>query len=181
MQFGNTVALAVNPATVMRDFFKTFLAPVTLIMLGVSLLVTIVAAGSILVGIYNSVAARMREIAILRALGATRGKVLTLICVEAGLIGFIGGLGGLILGHLLAGIGSLITTSRLGESIAWTRIGWHITFENFFTAAYWQNPDQYFTNEPLYLVIVILIAVLAGLVPALKAYSTPVATNLSAG
>ena len=70
-------------------------------MLGISLLVTIVAAASITVGIYNSVAARMREIAILRALGATKGRVLTLICVEAGMIGLFGGILGVLLGHAL--------------------------------------------------------------------------------
>jgi hypothetical protein len=34
--------------------------------------------------------------------------------------------------------------------------------------------------ELLYLCLVVVIAVLAGLVPALKAYRTPVATNLLA-
>ena len=36
-----------------------------------------------------SVSARLRDIAILRALGATRGKILAVICLEAGLIGRI--------------------------------------------------------------------------------------------
>ena len=36
-------------------------------------------------------------------------------------------------------------------------------------------------EETLYLGAVVVIAVLAGLVPALKAYRTPVATNLVAG
>ena len=62
---------APNPAGVMRDFFQTFFKPSTYVMLAISLLVTVVAAGSIVVGIYNSVAARMREIAILRAWSRT--------------------------------------------------------------------------------------------------------------
>jgi putative ABC transport system permease protein len=151
--------MAVNPATVMREFFNTFLRGSTLLLLAVSALVSIVAAVGILVSIYNSVSARMKEIAILRALGATRAKVLTLICLEAGLIGLLGGILGLVAGHALAGIGSVYFRQTLGEGINWLK------------------PDAW---EAVYLGGVVVIAVLAGLVPALKAYRTPVATNLVA-
>jgi putative ABC transport system permease protein len=154
------IAMAVNPASVMRDFFETFLRGSTLLLLGLSALVTVVAAVSILVSIYNAVAARMREIAILRALGATRARILTQICVEAGLIGLIGGILGLVAGHLVAGVISFYFRRTLGEGIDWLA----------------PAPE-----EVIYLGGVVLIAVLAGLVPALKAYRTPVATNLVAG
>jgi putative ABC transport system permease protein len=153
-------AMGVNPASVMREFFRTFLAPSALVWLLVALLVTVVAAVSILVSIYNSVSARLREIAILRALGATRARILTIICLEAALIGLIGGIMGLIVGHLLGAIGSMYLERIMGEGINWVAVdGW----------------------EVIYLGAVVLIAVMAGLVPALKAYRTPVATNLVAG
>jgi hypothetical protein len=41
----------------------------------------------------------------------------------------------------------------------------------------WYRTDSW---EWLYLVVVIAIALIAGLVPAMKAYRTPVATNLVA-
>ena len=152
-------AAAVSPATVMRQFFDTFLGNFTKVLLLVSILVTVVAAVGILVSIYNSVAARRRETAILRALGATRGKILAIICVEAGLIGLIGGLLGLVGGHLLAAGGSAYTRRLIGQPIDWLRVGgW----------------------EWVYVAAVVVVAVLAGLVPALKAYATPVATNLAA-
>jgi putative ABC transport system permease protein len=154
-----TPVMAVNPATVMREFFETFLRGSTLLLLGLSALVTVVAAISILVSIYNSVSARRREIAILRAMGATRAKVLALICIEAGLIGLLGGLLGLVVGHLVAGAGSLFFERMVGERTNWLR------------------PDP---AELVYLGVVVVIAVLAGLVPGLKAYRTPVATNLVA-
>jgi putative ABC transport system permease protein len=149
---------AVNPASVMRDFFSNFLKGPSLILLLIALLVTVVAGVGILVSIYNSVSARLREIAILRALGATRRKILTLICLEAGLIGLIGGVLGLVVGHLMGGLGSVYAEKLLGESINWVGVG---------------------REEWLYLMVVVVIAVLAGLVPAMKAYRTPVATNLS--
>ena len=152
-------AIAVNPASEMRTFFKTFMEPMARVLFMVSLLVTVVAAVAILVSIYNSVSARIREIAILRALGATRKRILALICIEAGLIGLIGGVGGLVAGHLLGAVASLYTERVVGEGINWLRVG---------------------REEWWYLLIVTAIAVLAGLVPAMKAYRTPVATNLVA-
>jgi putative ABC transport system permease protein len=150
---------AVNPAQIMREFFETFLGPSALILLLISLLVSIVASVGILVSIYNSVAARTREIAILRALGATRGRVLTLICAEAGLIGLCGAVVGLLVGHGIGGIASFYLNNSIGQGFNWvaTRSG-----------------------EWVYVGIVVVIALLAGLVPAMKAYRTPVATNLVA-
>ena len=151
--------MACNPASVMRDFFNVFLKPSKEMLLLMCSLVTIVAAIGILVSIYNSVSARTREIAILRALGATRGKIIALICVEAALIAAVGGVLGIVVGHLISFGGSEFAYEQFGQRLHW-----------------WQ-PDL---SEPAYLAGVIVLALLAGLVPALKAYRTPVATNLVA-
>ncbi len=152
-------AMSVRPAGEMRSFFDIFMKPATLVLACIAVLVTVVAAVSILVSIYNSVSARTREIAIIRALGATRLRVLALVCSEAGLIGLAGGILGLFLAHAGMGAASLVMRQSVGESIPWLHV-------NGF--------------EPLYLLGVVVLTVLAGLVPALKAYKTPVATNLAA-
>lgn len=150
---------AANPAEVMREFFSNFIDNYSMVLLVVAGLVSVVAGIGVLVSIYNSVAARMKEIAILRALGATKGKVLTLICLEAGLIGLGGGVGGILLGHAAAAVGSSILNKLIGQGFAWQAMG---------------------QAELLYFFGVIVLSVLAGLVPALKAYRVPVATNLTA-
>ncbi|MDB5290294.1 MAG: ytrF 2, partial [Phycisphaerales bacterium] len=150
---------AVNPAEVMREFFNTFFKGSTTVLLVIALLVSIVAAIGILVSIYNSVSARNREIAILRALGATRARILTLICMEAGLIGLFGGLIGVVVGHLFGAVASGYMKASLGQGFNWMLVD---------------------VAELLYLALVVAIALAAGLVPALKAYRTPVATNLVA-
>lgn len=152
-----TDAGAVNPASTMHEFFSTFLDSSAKVLLLVAGLVTIVAAASIMTTIYNSVSARRREMAILRALGATRTRVLTLICVEAVIIGLAGGLAGFVAGHLIAAVGSIYMNQMVGEGLNWMSIG----------------PEEW-----VYLLAVVAIALIAGLVPALKAYATPVATNL---
>ena len=152
-------AQAVNPATTMRQFFTTFLRGPSLVLLAVAILVTIVAAVGVLVSIYNSVSARLREIAILRALGATRVRVLLLICIESVFVGIAGGLLGLVLGHMLAGVANVYFSRYIGEGIHWHKVG---------------------VFEWAYLGGGVVVALIAGLIPAAKAYSTPVATNLVA-
>jgi ABC-type antimicrobial peptide transport system permease subunit len=147
----------VNPASVMREFFANFLSGTTTLLLVIACLVSVVAAVGILVSIYNSVSARLREIAILRALGATRQRVLVLICVEAAMIGLLGAIAGVICAHLMAALASVYFDRTIGEGINW--LSW----------------DRW---ELLYLVAVVIVAAVAGLVPALKAYRVPVASNL---
>ncbi|MFT3785715.1 MAG: FtsX-like permease family protein [Tepidisphaeraceae bacterium] len=153
-------AVCVNPASVMRDFFNTFLSGSTTLLLMIALLVIVVAAISIMTTIYNAVSARLREIAILRASGATRGRILAIICTEAMLIGLFGGVLGLLAGHGIAAVGSVYAERALGESINWLSVS---------------------TIEIACIVGVVVLAFIAGLVPAMKAYRTPVASNLVAG
>jgi putative ABC transport system permease protein len=153
------VATAVNPAQEMLKFFNVFLGPSSKMLQAISALVVIVAGVGILVSIYNSISARMKEIAILRALGATRWKILALICLEAAVIGLVGAVIGFVLGHLLGAVGSWYVEKLVGEGFNWMAVHW---------------------DELLYLLAVVVLAIVAGLVPALKAYKTPVATNLVA-
>lgn len=151
-------AMAVNPAGEMRSFFDRFLGPGTLVLAAIAVLVSAVAAVSILVSIYNSVVARRREIAILRALGATRGKVLAVITAEATLLGLIGGLLGVGLGFVVSTALTTLLDPRLAGDVEGIAIG---------------------TVEIYYLIAVVIGSALAGLVPALKAYRVSVADNLS--
>jgi putative ABC transport system permease protein len=152
-------ATAVNPASVMHEFFSTFLDSSAKVLLLIACLVTVVAAASIMTTIYNAISARRREIAILRALGATRVRVVAMICLEAGALGLLGGVLGFFVGHAGSAAGSAYLRQTIGEGINWRSVG---------------------VEELIYLIAVVAIAILAGLVPALKAYRTPVAANLAA-
>jgi putative ABC transport system permease protein len=153
-------AMGVTPAQVMGDFFDNVLPPVFQLLFVIAALVLVVSAVSILVSIYNSVAGRAREIAIIRALGATRVRILSIVCLEAGTVGAIGAVLGILIGHLLAGAGSVYMREAMGTGLPWWRVS---------------------GIEGLYLVVAIVVALLAGLVPAWKAYATPVAENLAGG
>jgi putative ABC transport system permease protein len=120
--------------------------------------VMVVAAGSILASIYNTMNERRREFAILRALGARRSTVFSAIVLEAASITFLGALVGyLVYGGILAAA-FVIVRDRTGVVLDAFRLD----------PALWLTP-----------LAMILLGALAGLVPAFKAYGTDVASNLT--
>ena len=124
----------------------------------VSYLVVLVAAGSILASIYNSINERRREFAILRSLGARRNTVFTVIVLEAASIAALG----VIIGFIV--YGAIFTSA---SAIVRTQTGIVLDVLKF---------HPVFVVAPI---CVILLGVLAGIVPAFKAYQTDVATNLT--
>jgi putative ABC transport system permease protein len=123
----------------------------------VAALVALVSAGSILASIYNSMNERRRQIAILRALGARRSTVATVIVLEAVAIAGIGSLLGLLIYAGILQTAGMILRQQTGvvlEVFAYQPVMW------------W---------APLGMIV---LGALAGIVPALKAYRTDVASNL---
>ena len=123
-------------------------------------LVALVATASILAGIYNSMNERRREIAILRALGARRSIICGAILGEAAAIAAIG------MAAAFGGYAAIMVTAA-GVIRAQTGV----------VLDPWQfNPVMVFAP-----VILIALGALAGVIPALKAYRTPVAEHLVPG
>lgn len=83
-----------------------------------TLFLTAIAAISLLVGavgiantMFTSVLEKTREIGIMKAIGAKNKDILLIFLFNAGLIGFVGGIGGIILGYFGSGL-----VSSLGNS-----------------------------------------------------------------
>ncbi len=139
-----------------RNLFS-IVGSVDVLFLMVSILVVILGVLSILVAIYNTMNERRREVAILRAIGASRKTVFGAIVGEAAVLTLRGALLGVVLGHMLVAVAS-------------TRVEQAAGF----------RPDA-FTFLPIEAAVVLVVCLggaLAGLVPALKAYRTDVAANL---
>ncbi|KAF0245728.1 MAG: hypothetical protein FD180_1335 [Planctomycetota bacterium] len=124
----------------------------------VAYLVMFVAAGSILAALYNTMNERRRDFAILRSLGAKRRVVFSAIVLESASIGAIGAaLGWLVNLGILAGA-AMVVRSQTGVVLdIW----------------------KYHPAAALAPAGMLLLAAAAGIVPALKAYRTPVAENLA--
>ncbi|RPH49209.1 MAG: FtsX-like permease family protein [Planctomycetota bacterium] len=149
--------MAASPAKVMAEFFEKF-DWIPLLLLAVSALVVVMAAVSIFVAIYNSMSERRRPIAIMRALGARRGTVLSIVMLEAAVLALFGALGGLVLGHLLTAVAGGAISARSGVPIS--ALAFH-------------------PQELAVVAGVLVLGAVAGILPALKAYRTDIADGLS--
>lgn len=124
----------------------------------VAYLVVVVAAFSILASIYNSINERRREFAILRALGAKRITVFSVIILESTVIAFLGTL----VGYLV-----YLVIMQIAASIVQKETGVILDIFKF---------DSMLILTPL---LMISVGAVAGLIPAFKAYQTDVSENLT--
>jgi putative ABC transport system permease protein len=151
-------AQAVSPIGEIGGLLQMYIEPVQWALLALTLLVCLVSAISILVSIYNSMNQRTRDIAVMRALGASRDTVMMIILGEACLIAIGGGLLGWLAGHALAtGLSPMVEG----------RTGVRINFWDVHPNELWMIPG------------LVLIGILAGIIPALVAYRTDVSRSLA--
>jgi putative ABC transport system permease protein len=140
----------------MRRLF-VIVSNVDVIFRAMAVIVLLSSAIAIMLALYNSMNERRRQIAVLRVLGSSRGRIFGLVITESALLGVLGAGAGLVLA-LVGGIAAAaVLRSRIGLVI---RPAW--------------SPDWVL---PV-LVGAVLLAALAGLVPAVMAYRTSVAKNL---
>ncbi len=128
------------------------------VLAAVAVLVAVVAAGSVLASIYNSMNERRRDIAILRALGARKGTIFSAVVLEAASIGAIGAVAGLAVYGIITMAAAQVIRAQTGVVLD------AMSF----------NPMM--VGAPLGL---IALSALCGVVPAVKAYRTNVADNLT--
>lgn len=151
-------ATAVNPIQVIRTLMKQFVGNVQKLLLVLTALIVIVAGVGIFVSIYNSMSDRKREIAIMRALGASRMTVFSIILGESLLLCLGGGVLGVLLGHGLVVIAAPIAEAQTGIIV---------------------NPWNFDVWELVLFPVLIGMATLVGFLPGLTAYRTDVADSLN--
>jgi putative ABC transport system permease protein len=124
-------------------------------------LVLLAAAGlSIFIALYNAMEERRYDLAIMRMLGASPGKLMRLVLLEAVALALVGAAIGLVLGHLAAeAVGAMLAAEQQGR----------------ITGATWRGAE-------LWLVALAAgVGLVAGLVPAWRAYRTDIAHTLAQG
>jgi len=112
----------------------------------------------VFVAMYSATLERRREIATMRALGARRTTVLGIVLVESCTLVTLGGVGGILVGHVAAFVAAAMLATRSGL----------VT-----------QPFMFDAVQPAILAVVILLGTLAGLLPAVLAYRMEVAENLA--
>lgn len=134
---------------IVGDIDWLFVAMATVVLLSSSI--------SIMLAMVASMDLRRRQVAILRVLGASAWRVFMLAVTESTLIGAIGS----ILGALLAVVGCEVASSVLAQRIGLRVAG---TIDG--------------RSALLVVAGAIVLAAIAGVIPAIKAYRTPVVRHL---
>ncbi|MGD9855366.1 MAG: ABC transporter permease [Planctomycetaceae bacterium] len=151
------IAMAVNPIIVMRTLMDNLVGNVRLAMMVLTALIIAVSGIGIFVSIYNSMSDRKREIAVMRALGARRQQVFSIILLESIVLTVGGGLLGIALGHGLVFSAAPLVAAKSGLLI---------------------DPLHFEIVELLILPVLLAMAALIGILPGLTAYRTDVAKAL---
>ena len=99
---------AISPVMEVTSLFENIVNPIRWILLVLTIMICVVSAISILVGIYSSMSQRRHEIAVMRALGASRTKVMVITLLESITLAMLGGLLGWVGGHALNAFASPI-------------------------------------------------------------------------
>lgn len=154
----NQPAMAVIPVDEISRLVMSFIAPMRKMMIAVSYLVVIVSGLTILISLYLMIYQRRRDIAVLRALGATRADVFRLVTIEAAMLAGLGVLSGWVLGH-----------------------GAIAVMRPFIAAHFGISPNEWQTSPAELVIIgtVWALGIIAGLLPAAIAYRLPVADSLT--
>lgn len=153
----SSVAQAANPIQQINKLMGSVVGNVRIALLVMTAMIILVSGVGIFVSIYNSMSDRRREIAIMRALGASRTTVFSIIIAESVLLCLGGGLFGLLLGHGLVFVAAPIVEKRSDLYI---------------------NPWSFEMQELYLLPILFVLAVVVGVIPAMTAYRADVARNL---
>jgi len=124
-------------------------------------LVLILSAGlSLFIALYNALAERRYDLALMRTLGASPGKLMALMLCEGALLAGFGALFGIALGHALTEL--LGRALKAAQQISVTGFTW--------------------VPEELWLIAVALVVgIIASLLPAWRAYRTDIAHTLARG
>lgn len=154
---GGEATFAYPIAQVMLGFLSK-LGWITDILRYIAYMVVVVAGFGLLASIYNTMNERRREFAVLRALGAKRRTVFSAIVLESSTIALLGSLLGYVLYFGVMNVSAAIIKAQTGVVLD--------------TMAY--HPALVWTPVGM-----VVVGAIAGVFPAMKAYSTDVARTLA--
>lgn len=127
------------------------------VFLGMAAVVMLSSGIAIMLAMYNSAEQRRRQIAILRVLGCSRPRIFGLVMTESAIIGLIGAAVGIVVSTVATDVVAGVMRERLGVIVT-PSVGaqWLLSI----------------------IMATVFLACIAGLVPSIMAYRTPVARNL---
>lgn len=153
-EYKATPAIPVNE---IMNLYNQLLGPAMIILMAVGYVVVVISALSIMIGLYLSIIQRKRDLAIMRALGASAYEIFGAVMIEALMVTLIGIASGWVLGKVVAaGLGVYMSQN------------YGFTMHGIST-----SPE-----ELKFFAIVAFVGLFAGIVPAWQAYQADIAEDL---
>lgn len=150
---------AAIPSIQILDLYRKVLEPAVAVLKAIGYTMVAIAAISVLIGLYLSIIQRRRDLAIMRALGASAADIFGTVLIEAFLVTLMGIAAGWLLGKATAYVLGLYVARSYGMAIT-----------SFATSR----------EELSFFAAVTFVGLLAGLLPAWQAYRVDVAKDLAA-
>ncbi len=150
--------LVAIPIMEIQKLYSQILGIAKAVLLAIGYLVVVISSISILIGLYLSILQRKRDLAVMRALGASKGEIFGSVLIEAFWVTILGIVAGWVLGVGTCYVLGLYLTQKIGfyvPPVSWT-------------------PDLVTAYSA-----VVLMGMVAGLLPAWQAYRGNVAHDLA--
>ncbi len=106
--------------------FTTILSIITAVLVGIASISLLVGGIGIMNTMYTSVLERRREIGVMKAIGARNSDVLSIFVLEAGILGLVGGIIGILIGMGFSKLVEIIATAALGTSLIQASFPWYL-------------------------------------------------------
>lgn len=109
--------------------FSTVLDIITIFLFGIAFISLIVGGINIANAMFTSVLERTREIGVMKAIGARNSAILQIFVIEAGLLGLVGGVFGVLFGMVVGKIIEFVAVNQIGTNLlkvvfpAWLILG----------------------------------------------------------
>ncbi|MFN7086902.1 MAG: ABC transporter permease [Burkholderiales bacterium] len=156
---GNSEMQAASPAYETARLFGLIGVGVD-VLRGFALVLIFSAGLSVFIALYNALNERRYDLAVMRTLGASRGKLMRLMLFEGVLLAFVGAVLGIALGHALTeALGGMLQAARQAAVTGWI----------------WVPAESWL------IALALAVGVLAALLPAWGAYRTDLARTLAQG
>ena len=171
-------AQAAEPVREIYTLLNLFVRPIQGILFVLAVMIVFVSGVSIMVSIYNSMADRRHEIAVMRSLGANRSTIMWIILIESTIIAFGGGLLGWGMGHVASWSISPWIEARTGVELGLFDVAPAFDLASILESIGMESDINLWVSELMLIPLLLVLAVLVGLLPAISAYRTEVAESL---
>lgn len=148
---------AASPSFEMSRLFEILGVGISLLQ-GLAFVLIGISGLGIFIALYNSLKERKYDLAILRAIGASKGQLLVLIFLEGIMLTFLGAVLGITLGHIFL----WIAVSQSEQNVVAALQPWNFLKQELWIIAY-----------------ALVVGVMASIIPAWSAYQTSIAKQLT--